>query len=93
MTDHEAQELLRLSHVERKLRGYLKAFSDELDALACSLGHRAPARVAADMRDISNQMEVVAGGSTSFVNGWIQQRAEDEARRQEVQVLKRRGQW
>jgi hypothetical protein len=71
----------------------MKAFADELDALACSLGHRSPDRVAADMRDLSTQMECVSGGSTSFVNGWIRQQAEDEARRQEVKALKRRGAW
>jgi len=93
MTDREAREVLRLSHIERKLRGFLKAFAEEIDALACSLGHREGERVAADMRDISTQMECVAGGSSAFVNGWITQRAEDDARRREVDVLKRRGQW
>jgi hypothetical protein len=43
VTDYEAQEVLRLTHIERKLRGYLKAFADELDALACSL-HRSVRR-------------------------------------------------
>ena len=93
MTDYEARELLRLSATERRLRGFMKAFADEIDALACSLGHRTPERVAADMRDLCSQMECVAGGSTSFVNGWIRQQAEDDARRQEVQTLKRRGAW
>lgn len=93
MTDREARELLRLTHVERKLRGFIKAFAEEIDALACSLDHRAGDRVAADMRDIATQMECVAGGSSAFVSGWIVQRAEDDARRNELEVLKRRGAW
>lgn len=44
MTDYEAREVLRLTSIERKLRGFLRAFADEIDALACSLGHRAPDR-------------------------------------------------
>lgn len=64
MTDFEARELLRLSSIERRLRGFMKAFADEIDALACSLGHRTPDRVAADLRDLCSQMECVAGGST-----------------------------
>ncbi len=93
MTDHEAREVLRLSHIERKLRGFMKAFAEEIDALACHLSHRDGDRVAADMRDLATQMECVAGGSKAFVSGWITQRAEDDARRQEVQMLKRRGAW
>ena len=65
--------------------------ADEIEALASSLGHRSPDRVAADLRDLSSQMEEVGLGTSGFVNGWIRQRAEDEARRQEVQALKRRN--
>jgi hypothetical protein len=93
VTDREARELLRLSHTERKLRGFLKAFSEEIESLACQLSHRAHDRIAADMRDLASQMEHVGLGSTAFVSGWIVQRAEDEARRREVDALKRRGAW
>jgi hypothetical protein len=91
VNDREAQMVLALSHKERKLRGFMRAFADEIEALASSLGHRSPDRVAADLRDLSSQMEEVGLGTSGFVNGWIRQRAEDEARRQEVQALKRRN--
>lgn len=93
MTDREAAQLIAITHKERKLRGFMRAFADEIDALANSLGHRAADRVAADLRDLSSQMEQVGLGTSGFVNGWIRQRAEDEARRQEVNTLKRRGAW
>jgi hypothetical protein len=91
VTDREAQMLLAATHKERKVRGFMRAFADEIEALASSLGHRSPDRVAADLREISSQMEEVGLGTSGFVNGWIRQRAEDEARRQEVLQLKRRN--
>ena len=93
MNDREAQQLLEATARERRLRGFMRAFADEVDALANSLGHRSPDRVAADLRDLASQMDQLGMGSSGFVNGWIRQRAEDEARKQEVQALKRRGAW